>query len=267
MTLVASDRVVSIAHRGGAALRPENTLVAFDHAVSLGVDGLECDVRLSRDGEAVLIHDATVQRTTNAVGAIREYTADELARLDAGAKFGADRGFPYRGQEIGVPTLRTLLNRYRDLPIFVELKGHEPEVADRALQVIREADAEDRVIIAGFSQAVIAHVRRVAPHIPTSGTRPEVQSARLRSWLRMTPKQTGYQVLSVPFLFRGRRVLTRGYVRAARRAGVAVYSWVVDRPEDLRAVIEWGVTGIISDRPDHAVEAARTANAEARSSK
>ena len=265
MTLLSADRVVAVAHRGGSALRPENTLLAFDHAVSLGVDGLECDVHLSRDGEAVIIHDPTVQRTTNATGAIREFTADQLARLDAAAHFGPDRGWPYRGQEIGVPTLRTVLNRYRDLPIFVELKGNQPEVADRALAVIREADADDRVIVAGFSPVVIAHVRRVAPHIPTSGSRPEVQSARIRSWLRMAPRQTGYQLLSVPFMFRGQRVLTRGYVRAARSAGVIVYSWIVDRPEDLQAVIDWGVTGLISDRPDLAVEAARLANTASQS--
>src|SRR5262245_4706986 len=151
MILMSPDRVVAIAHRGGSALRPENTLVAFDHAVSLGVDGIECDVHLSRDGEAVVIHDSTLERTTNGAGAIGEFTADELARVDAGARFGADKGFPYRGQDIGVPTLRTVLNRYRDLPLYVEIKGHQPEVADRALAEIRAAGADDRVIVAGFS--------------------------------------------------------------------------------------------------------------------
>ena len=263
MILLSPDRVVAIAHRGGSGLRPENTLAAFDHAISLGVDGLELDVHLSRDGEAVIIHDKTLQRTTNAVGAVKDLTADELARLDAGARFGADRGFPYRGQELGVPTLRTILSRYRELPLVIELKGDQPAVADRAIEVIREADADDRVILAGFSPAVMAHVRRAAPHIPTSGSRPEVQSARLRSWLRMTPRQTGYQLLSVPFRFRGRRILTPGYVRAARRGGIIVHSWIVDQPDDLRAVIDWGVTGIYSDRPDLAVEAARVANAAA----
>ncbi len=91
MTLLSFDRVVAIAHRGGSALRPENTILAFDHAVSLGVDGLECDVQLSRDDEVVVIHDPTVQRTTDGTGAVRDFTADELARLDAGAQFGPDR--------------------------------------------------------------------------------------------------------------------------------------------------------------------------------
>ena len=264
MTLLSPGRVVAIAHRGGSALRPENTLLAFDHAVSLGVDGLECDVQLSRDGEAVIIHDPTLQRTTNGTGAVRDFTADELAQMDAAAQFGAERGWPYRGQGIGIPTLRAVLSRYRDLPLIVEIKGDQPEVADRALALIRDAKADDRVIMAGFSHAVVAHIRRVAPHLATSASRPEVQSARLRSWLWMKPRLTGFRVLQVPFRFRGRQVLTRSYVRAAQRAGVPVHSWIVDRPEDLQRIIGWGVTGLISDRPDLAVAAARAANAVAR---
>lgn len=262
MTLLSLDRVVVIAHRGGSLLRPENTIAAFDHAVSLGVDGLECDVRLSRDGELVIIHDPTVDRTTGGSGDVAGFTADELARMDAGARFGADSGWPYRGQGIGIPTFRTFVNRYQSLPLVVEVKGDDPEVADRALALIREARAEDRVVISGFSQVVMDHVRRVVPHIPTSASRPEVQSARLRSYFGLKPRQTGYSVLQVPFRFRGRQVLWRGYVRAARRAEVPVHAWIVDRPEDLQAVIGWGVTGIISDRPDLAVEAARRANVE-----
>lgn len=260
MILMSFDRVVAIAHRGGSTLRPENTIAAFDHAVSLGVDGLECDVRLSRDGEAVVIHDPTLERTTDRAGAVSDLTTDELARLDAASRFGADRGWPYRGQDIGVPTLRTLLSRYRDLPFVVEIKGESTETADRVLAVIRETNAEDRVIVAGFSHLVLTYVRRVAPHLPTSASRHEVQSARVCSWLGLRPRQTGYHLLQVPFRFRGRRILTRSYVRCARRAGVPVHSWIVDQPEDLQAVLEWGVTGLISDRPDLAVEAARKAN-------
>lgn len=260
MTLLSLDRVVAIAHRGGSALRPENTLPAFDHAVSLGVDGLECDVQLSRDGEVVIIHDPTVNRTTDGTGAVGDFTADELARLDAGARFGPDLAWPYRGQGIGIPTLRTFLNRYRSLPLVIEVKGEDPEVADRALTLIREARAEDRVIMSGFSEVVLAHVRRVVPHIPTSASRPEVNSARVRSYFGLRPRLTGYQVLQVPYRFRGRQVLWRGYVRGARRAEVPVHAWIVDRPEDLQTVIGWGVTGLISDRPDLAVEAARRAN-------
>src|SRR5689334_12883384 len=130
MILLSFDRVVAIAHRGGSALRPENTLLAFDHAASLGVDGFECDVQLSRDGEAVVIHDPTVDRTTDGTGAVKDLTADELARLDAGARFGADRQWPYRGRDTGVPTLLSILKRYPDVPLVVEIKSDRLEVAD-----------------------------------------------------------------------------------------------------------------------------------------
>lgn len=261
MTLLSLDRVAAIAHRGGSTLRPENTLLAFDHAVSLGADGLEFDARCSKDGEVVVIHDPTLQRTTNGTGPVKNFTADELARFDAGAQFGKDRGYPYRGQGIGIPTLRTMLSRYSQMPAIVEIKGDDTAVADRTLDVIREARAEDRVILAGFSHAVIAHIRRVAPHMPTSGSRREVKSGRLRSMCRMKLRLTGYHMLGVPFRFAGRQILTRAYTQAALRAGIPVYSWVVDRPEDLATIIAWGVTGLISDRPDLAVEAARAANA------
>ncbi len=261
MSLLSLNHVVAIAHRGGSALRPENTVAAFDHGVALGADWLECDIHMSRDGEAVVLHDSTLERTTDAAGAVEDFTADALARVDAGAQFGVDQGWPYRGQGLGIPTLRFLLRRYSTHPFLVEIKDERPEVADRALAVIRDCDADDRVVVAGFDDGVLRHVRRVAPHLPTSASRGEVQAALSRASLSMEPLLTGYAVLQVPFVFRGERVLIEALVRLARRAGMPVHAWIVDRPEDLQTVIDWGVSGVISDRPDLAVHAAREANA------
>lgn len=260
MFLLSLDHVVAIAHRGGSALRPENTFAAFDHAVTLGVDGLECDVRVTRDGQAVVIHDPTLERTTNGRGTVEDATADSLARLDAGSQFGADRGWPYRGQEIGIPTLREFLTRYRDLPIIVEIKGDRLEAADRAVSVIRDADADDRVIVAGFDGGVLRHVRRIAPHLVTSASRPEILEARVWSSLWLKPQRTPYRAFQAPLRFRGRQFLRKPLVRTVRRAGIPVHSWIVDHPEDMQMVLGWGVTGLISDRPDLAVQAARHAN-------
>src|SRR5690606_21550068 len=110
---------------GGAALRPENTLAAFDYGLELGADGIELDVHLSRDGVVVVSHDATLDRMTNARGPVQAYTADELARVDAGWGFEAPDApgtFPFRGCGIGIPTLRSVLERYRDAPLIIELK-------------------------------------------------------------------------------------------------------------------------------------------------
>src|SRR5262245_29945224 len=92
---------VAIAHRGGSKRRPENTLVAFSHALSVGVDAVECDVRLSRDGQPVVIHDETLDRTTDRTGRVAALTAAELAQVDAAHHFGAAEGFPFRAHGVG----------------------------------------------------------------------------------------------------------------------------------------------------------------------
>lgn len=261
--LLSLTRVVAIAHRGGAKLRPENTVAAFDHAVTLGVDGLECDVHLSRDGVPVVIHDATLDRTTNATGPVEALTADALARVDTGYHFGADGGRPYRGTGLGVPRLADLLARYSDVSWVVEIKGDRPEVAAPILDVVRRAGAMDRVVIGGFSDAVLQAARLAVPELPTGAGGDEVRNAvaRSRFWLR--PRRSGFRVLQVPCRRNGVQVLGERFVRAARRAQVPVQAWIIDDPAEMRQLIAWGVTGLISDRPDIAVQVV----AEARSSR
>lgn len=258
--LVALDRVAAIAHRGGSRLRPENTLAAFDHARSLGVDGFECDVHLSSDGDVVVIHDDVLDRTTNATGAVSARTAAELARVDAGYRFGEAEGFPCRGQGIGVPRLAELLTRHTEIPVIVEIKGDDAEVGRRTLAVIRECRAEGRVVVAGFSQMVLDEVRRLAPDIPTSASKIEAQSAFTRAKLWLPVKPSPARVFQVPFRFKGREVFGRRFVRAARRAGTPVQAWIVDDPSEMTRLVAMGVTGIISDRPDVAVRIAKGAN-------
>src|SRR5262245_23512949 len=112
------SRRLVFAHRGGALLRPENTIVAFDHGLGLGSDGLELDVRLTRDGEVVVIHDATLDRTTDAAGAVDLQTWRDLANVDAGYRFEAGGTHPFRGQGIRIPLLRQVLERYRSVPMI-----------------------------------------------------------------------------------------------------------------------------------------------------
>jgi glycerophosphoryl diester phosphodiesterase len=250
------NRVVAIAHRGGARLRPENTLLAFDHALALGVDGLECDVHLSRDGEVVVIHDATLDRTTDGSGEIEAHTADELARLDAGHHFGAAAGHPYRGRAGGVPTLVEVLDRYREVPVVIEIKGRRPEVSEAVVEVVRGLDAADRVFLAGFDQGVLDEARRQAPEIVTSAAFDEARSlvAALRDGQRPGTGDHSFRLFQLPFRLDGREQFDAVVVRAAREAGFPVQAWIVDQPDDMRRLIGWGVTGLISDRPDLAVQ-------------
>lgn len=246
--------VVVIAHRGGSKLRPENTMAAFDHAAALGVDGLECDVHLARDGEPVVIHDPTLDRTTDASGPVANRTSEELAAVDAGFRFERDGETPYRGAGIGVPRLADLLARHSTLPFVIEIKGDHQETAVRVLDVIEAAGALDRVLVAGFSDAVLDEVRRRAPRVPTSASRYEVQAALRRSFFRLRPRRPRYQLMQAPYRFRGRTVFGEAFVRAVRRGGLAVQAWIVDEEADMRRLLTWGVSGLISDRPDVALQ-------------
>ena len=146
-----SSRPFVFAHRGGAALRPENTIAAFDHGLALGADGLELDVHLSRDGVVVVHHDDTLDRTTSAHGPVSERTADELAQVDAGYRFTPDSRvstpiYPFRGQEIGVPRLRAVLERYPSARVIIELKTPDAELAHRTIDDVRRFKALGRAL-------------------------------------------------------------------------------------------------------------------------
>jgi len=252
--LLSLTDVAAIAHRGGSKIRPENTMAAFDHAATLGVDAFECDVHLSKDGDAVVIHDFTLERTTDGSGPVAARTVRELAEVDAGFNFGPDAGFPFRGQGIGVPTLAALLDRHPAMPVIIEIKGDDPATARRVIEVVRAAGAASRVVIGGFSPVVLATVRREAPDLPTGAAGNEARSAVRRAMFGLAPRGDGFQVFHVPFIWYGRQRFGRRFVHAARRHGRPVQAWIVDDADVMRRLIGWGVTGIISDRPDVAVE-------------
>ena len=151
-------------HRGGSRLAPENTIAAFDRAVAEGVDGLELDVRLSKDGQVMVCHDARVDRTSNTTGAIADMTANELARVDAGYRFASGAlSYPFRWRGFGVPTLAEVLARYPRHPFIVEMKDNTRAMAEATVAVIRAAGAPDRVCLGAFPNAVMRHARRHAP--------------------------------------------------------------------------------------------------------
>ncbi|HXH06255.1 MAG TPA: glycerophosphodiester phosphodiesterase family protein, partial [Vicinamibacterales bacterium] len=144
-------RPLVFAHRGGAALAPENTIAAFDRGLACGADGLELDVRLARDGVPVVIHDATLERTTDAVGPVAAYDAAALSRVDAAWWFAPERGYPLRGTGIGVPRLEDVIARYPDVPLLVELKDASPVLADRVVELLAAAGALGRAAVGSFA--------------------------------------------------------------------------------------------------------------------
>jgi glycerophosphoryl diester phosphodiesterase len=251
---IPTGRPLVFGHRGGSRLAPENTVAAFDRSVAEGVDGLELDVRLSRDRQVMVCHDATVDRTSNAAGEIADMTASELARVDAGYRFTpGDLSFPFRWRGIGIPTLAEVLARYPTLPVIVEMKDNTAALAEATVDVVRAAGALDRVCLGAFSLNVLRHARRLAPGTASSGASREVLSAMLSASLGWLPPRRRYQALQVPERRKRLRIVTPRFVRAAHRAGVPVQVWIVDRAEDIRRLLAWGVDAVLTDRPDVAV--------------
>ena len=242
------------AHRGGSALAPENTLAAFELGLRAGADGVELDVHLSADGVPVVVHDPTLDRTTDASGPVAARTAAELARVDAGWHFPGGRGdFPFRRQGLGIPTLRDVLLRHRGVPIIIEMKIDSEAMGRRVADDIRAAGAEASACAAGYGRSSAAAVRRALPEAATSACHAEVRLAVYRSWAGWPvtrPPFGGYQVPE----YAGRiRIVSPRFIRHAHAAGLDVQVWTVDDEGDMRRLLGWGADALISNRPDLAV--------------
>jgi glycerophosphoryl diester phosphodiesterase len=245
------SRPLVFAHRGGCDLGPENTLAAFDIGLAAGADGLECDVHLSKDGVAVVCHDEMLDRTTNARGPISALTAAELARVDAGAGFVDAHGArPFAGQGIGVPALRQLLERYPDRRVIIEMKVDSPEMGRTVAAEVRAAGAAHRVCAAGFGLNSLRAARAALPQMASSGSHPEVRLALYRSWAGWPLRRPPFGGYQVPEHAGRLRVVSPRFVRHAHGAGLKVQVWTVDDEPDMRRLLDWGVDGLISNRPD-----------------
>lgn len=239
-----------MAHRGGAALAPENTLTAFRQAIGWwGSDVLELDVQPTRDGEAVVLHDATLDRTTNGEGPVENLTLAEIRKLDAGYRFTPDGGatFPYRGLGIGVPTLSEVLEAFPEQRLNVEIKA--AGVQKRVVEIIRAGNAAGRVLIAAGARA---HRRHFADYAgPVSASSEELRNFHLRHRARVAGwTRQRVDAFQMPHRHRGREVVSARLVRDAHRHNIPVHVWTVDAVEEMHRLLQWGVDGIVTDRPD-----------------
>src|SRR4051812_9330297 len=160
----SSSRPLVFAHRGAGALAPENTIAAFDNGLALGADGLELDVRLSRDGVVVVHHDATLERTSDGRGAVSDLSFEQLARLDAGYHFRRrdgldDPGGSCRGQGISIPSLEAVLRRYPGALFIIELKVPSAELVRRTVDLLKHAGALPRAAVGSFSRRALQATR------------------------------------------------------------------------------------------------------------
>lgn len=237
------------AHRGGSKLAPENTLPAFRSAVAdWGADLLEMDVRLTADGHVVVIHDPTVDRTTNGTGRVADLTLDEIRRLDAGYRFRDAEGHAsYRNRGVVVPTFEEVLTACPDVRLNVETK--ESTVAAPLVKVIARHGAEHRVLVTADREEWRADAVGYAG--PWGASRRQC----LLFWLaHFVPGGSAYtpacDAFQVPETWRGFQIVTARSVREAHRRNIPVHVWTVDDPEDMRRLLSLGVDSIQTDRPD-----------------
>ena len=254
---VQTARPLVMAHQGGADLAPSNTMAAFRNAAQMGVDVLELDVHTTQDGVVVVIHDATVDGTTNGTGRVHDLTLSDLQTLDAGYQFSTDNGqtYPFRGQGITVPTLQEVLSAFPAFRINIEIKQADPPMEQEVADLIQKAGAQDRVLVVASNSDVIERFRALMPDVATGASESEVrgffyaQTLRVSAFYRPTA-----DALQVPESFGNIQVLTPHFVQAAHAREVAVHAWTINDAESMRRLLDMGVDGIITDRPDLALE-------------
>jgi glycerophosphoryl diester phosphodiesterase len=236
-----------VGHRGNAAHAPENTLESFRQAVAIGVDALELDVHFSGDGQVVVIHDPTLDRTTDASGRVDRLTLDEIRRADAGARFTKDRGakYPYRGTGIRVPTLDEVMSEFPAMPLLIEIKAASAAAATR--QVIEGHSAQARCIVAAFDDRSMLPFR--GSGIAQGASRRDTARLLWRAALRVPVRAVDFNVMCMPPVHRGLPLPVRGYARILEPLGVPVHVWTIDDPRDAEALRRRGVRGIISNDP------------------
>lgn len=231
MLLLDTQARPIIGHRGSAGAHPENTLRAFDGALAEGADALELDVRLSADGVPVVLHDATVDRTTNGTGPVRRFTVDRLQSLDAG---GGER----------IPTLAEVLERYPSVPLILDIK--HGACTGPVGELLRRFGAAGRVLVGAFAHRMLRGFGR-APFVRSASGR-DTAAFWLAAKLGFAVNGR-FRAFTVPERRHGLRVVDRLFLAAARRVGKPVHVWTVDRPDDARRLRALGVAGIITNYP------------------
>jgi glycerophosphoryl diester phosphodiesterase len=225
-----------IAHRGASGAAPENTIAAFERAIADGADAIELDVHLSRDDHPVVIHDGTLERTTDGSGSVRAHTMRELKRLDAGAW----RGRAFAGQRL--QTLQEVLERFRGRTRFwIELKGGSdlyPDIEERIVGLLEVYDVIDGSLVQSFDLAALARLRAFSREIILGAL---LDRAPLDVAGDVPPAANAVcpsaQILGVPER------------EAIRRSGRQCHVWTVNEPAQMDRLVDWSVDGIITDQP------------------
>lgn len=244
-----------IAH-AGSELYPTDTMYALERYAAMGVDILEMDLHMTADGEIILIHDDTVDRTTEGTGDVRQMTLAEVQSFDAGWYWTDDEEtYPFRGQGITIPTLREVFETFPDFAMIAEIKQEEPSMAAPLCDLIREYGMENKVLIPSFSDVAIQDFRQTCPEVATAASEGEVLDFVVRGFLLLGATITpDYEALHVPESRYNIPIVTRLFLWFAHNRNLEVHIWTINDPEDMQRFIDMGVDGIMTDRTDFLLE-------------
>jgi glycerophosphoryl diester phosphodiesterase len=257
------DGFLNIAHRGGARLAPEHTLVAYGNGLDVGADVIELDLHATADGVIVSIHDTTVDRTTNGTGLVRDMSFDELRQLDAGYRFTRDGGqtYPWRGQELTVPSLEEALDLLEGTPLSVEIKQAFPSIVEPVLDAIAARGAVNDTVFASFSGRVIQRIRELRPDALTAFNSGELVEFVLLDDSELDSYEPPSRFIQPPW-----DGVDSVFMERAHKLGLKVHPWTVNRVEDMQAMLDIGVDGLFTDDPARLHELASEATSQGRGS-
>lgn len=246
------SKTLSVAHRGGAALQPENTLAAFENAIRIGADMVECDIHLSKDGEVVVMHDPDVSRTTDGAGQIGNLTLAEIKKLNAAAKFSGGKIPPQ-----AVPTLAELLDMVKGkVGIQIEIKtaaggARYPGIEKKMIDLINARAMVDQVLVISFDFPILREVKAMDRRFKTGAL---VQANWFSS--RRDPQAAVEEIVQTTgadYFLPTAGSVTESLVQATHARGLKFGTWTVNTPGDMRRLAGWGVDAITSDNPEELV--------------
>lgn len=253
-----TDKPLILAHQGGELLAPSNTVVAFDKAVQMGVEILELDIHMTKDGHLVVIHDSTVDRTTNGSGRVDELTLNEIQSFDGGYSFKDLNGnYSYRDQDVYIPTLEELFQRYGHMRFNIEIKDTYPKGADSQIELklwelIQKYNLEDQVLVVSFQHDIVKRFDDLAQgRVAIAGGSDEVRKLVILHKLFLNRLyKPSVDAIQIPTKQSGINLVDKRLIKEAEKMNMQVHYWTINDEQTMRQLLELGAHGIITDRPD-----------------
>lgn len=246
-------RPVVIGHRGAAGIRPENTLLSFETGLEQGAGILESDVQITRDGVPILLHDPSVDRTTEGKGSTQQLDLADLRRLDAGHAFRDETGAtPFRGRGLRIPTLEEAFEAFPDARFNLELKTDDPRATAATLDLVQRFDRAERTLLTAGEDDVMRILREaLVEHevVPAMGACLAEIVRAVQGATDGSPMAEGVMALQIPATFGDRPLVSRELVQYAHAFGVSIHVWTINDLHEIESLLALGVDGIVTDHP------------------